>query len=296
MRIITFGNQKGGCGKTTGVQLFANIFSQAPFNVRILVIDLDTQITITETRWADLKASDAVPKYDVLTMSIEDGIEFFKSGLDRMTEGNPVHDFKDRPCFKTQISRTINKPGGVVVEAPDQLLYNYTAGSPIDENYDMILVDMPGTIMVKAMLAPMLAISDGIIIPFKPTEKDMRSTIAFIKVVSALRAVRHKRGLKQVIHAYINEHRNTLKFRNALKLDDIFERQEVHLLDTSLRVRDLYTGINTMMPSLYQRAETDQSDKHINQWSEIRKITREWQAFYAEVSKNPSLMEPSLSV
>jgi len=291
MRVITFGNQKGGCGKTTGVQLFANVFSQAPMGLKILVLDLDTQITITESRWGDLKNNTAAPAYDVLTMDIADGISFFKNHLDEVVQGSTAVDEQGRACFQSNYNRTVKKPGGISVDIPKQLLYLHQSGHTIYETYDLILVDMPGTIMAKAQLAPMLAISDGIMIPFKATEKDMRSTISFIKVVNALRRVRKDRGLELEVAAYINEHRDTLKFRKALKLDRPFEKQEVQLFETSLRVRDLYSGLGTMMPSLLTQANKRQGSTKVKQWAEIRHLYKEWAAFYEKVCKNASLMD-----
>ena len=45
-KVIIFGNQKGGVGKSTCTLLAANAFASAPFNLRVKVIDLDEQQTI----------------------------------------------------------------------------------------------------------------------------------------------------------------------------------------------------------------------------------------------------------
>ena len=51
--VITFGNQKGGVGKTTLCTLFANYL--ASIGKKTLVVDCDNQQTITEKRKADKK-------------------------------------------------------------------------------------------------------------------------------------------------------------------------------------------------------------------------------------------------
>lgn len=45
-KVIIFGNQKGGVGKSTCTLLAANAFASEPFNLRVKVIDLDEQQTI----------------------------------------------------------------------------------------------------------------------------------------------------------------------------------------------------------------------------------------------------------
>lgn len=65
-KIITFGNQKGGVGKTTLTCLCANALSLPPFSRRVLVADCDTQQSIARRRLADLKNTpDILPPYKV---------------------------------------------------------------------------------------------------------------------------------------------------------------------------------------------------------------------------------------
>ena len=71
-KIIIFGNQKGGVGKTTLTCLCANALSQAPFNYKVCVIDNDKQKSIAEARKFDQEdiGNKAVP-YPVLELEIE---------------------------------------------------------------------------------------------------------------------------------------------------------------------------------------------------------------------------------
>ncbi|MFK8102528.1 MAG: ParA family protein [Saprospiraceae bacterium] len=72
-KIIIFGNQKGGVGKTTLTCLCANALSQAPFNYKVCVIDNDKQKSIAEARNFDIedRTAAAVP-YTVLEFEIEE--------------------------------------------------------------------------------------------------------------------------------------------------------------------------------------------------------------------------------
>jgi cellulose biosynthesis protein BcsQ len=54
MKIISFANQKGGEGKSALTKLTAGALSMAPFNLKVLVIDADTQGSIIAHRNRDI--------------------------------------------------------------------------------------------------------------------------------------------------------------------------------------------------------------------------------------------------
>lgn len=62
--IIVFGNQKGGCGKTTNCIQFANYLAEIGKDV--LVLDLDFQRSLSDRRESDLNTYDNSPKYEVM--------------------------------------------------------------------------------------------------------------------------------------------------------------------------------------------------------------------------------------
>ena len=64
---ITFGNQKGGAGKSTATVLAAGALSQAPFNYRLAVVDIDRQQSIAARRSYDLQDFDGLLPYEVLS-------------------------------------------------------------------------------------------------------------------------------------------------------------------------------------------------------------------------------------
>jgi chromosome partitioning protein len=67
--IIVFGNQKGGCGKTTNCIQFANYLAEN--GIDSLVLDLDFQQSIADRRKEDLEMYDNEPRYEVIQTSIE---------------------------------------------------------------------------------------------------------------------------------------------------------------------------------------------------------------------------------
>ena len=62
--IIVFGNQKGGCGKTTNCIQFANYLAEK--GIDSLVLDLDFQQSIADRRKEDLEMYDNEPRYEVI--------------------------------------------------------------------------------------------------------------------------------------------------------------------------------------------------------------------------------------
>ena len=71
-KIIIFGNQKGGVGKSTITCLCANALSQAPFSYKVLVIDNDNQKSIAEARAFDVEDFEEgeIPPYKVQAMTL----------------------------------------------------------------------------------------------------------------------------------------------------------------------------------------------------------------------------------
>ena len=55
-KILMFGNQKGGVGKTQVSIMTATALSQAPFNLKTCVVDIDNQKSVIRARSFDLRA------------------------------------------------------------------------------------------------------------------------------------------------------------------------------------------------------------------------------------------------
>lgn len=72
-KIILFGNQKGGVGKSTLTMLTATALSQPPFNLDVCVLDADDQRSLSDMRQSDIgnNAEQAVP-YEIRPASLND--------------------------------------------------------------------------------------------------------------------------------------------------------------------------------------------------------------------------------
>lgn len=70
-KIIVFGNQKGGVGKTTCTVMAAAALSKEPFNLRLSVIDTDHQKSIVKARLMDVEDFSGVIPFDVFNYNVK---------------------------------------------------------------------------------------------------------------------------------------------------------------------------------------------------------------------------------
>lgn len=69
-KIIIFGNQKGGVGKSQCTAMAAVALSQAPFNLRVCIVDIDDQKSLVTARKLDQKAYGAGEPFPVLDYTV----------------------------------------------------------------------------------------------------------------------------------------------------------------------------------------------------------------------------------
>lgn len=70
-KIIVFGSQKGGVGKSTLTALTATALSSAPFSYKITVLDADPQHSLLDAREYDLKSKDKKPNFQILAANAQ---------------------------------------------------------------------------------------------------------------------------------------------------------------------------------------------------------------------------------
>jgi cellulose biosynthesis protein BcsQ len=71
-KIIMFGNQKGGVGKSQCTVMVASALSQPPFNLKVTIVDVDEQKSIVSARNLDKRAYTEGSPYEVLDLSVEE--------------------------------------------------------------------------------------------------------------------------------------------------------------------------------------------------------------------------------
>lgn len=70
-KIIVFGSQKGGVGKTTLTNLTAAALSAPPFSYRITVLDADPQNSLVDARAYDLQSKTVTPSYEIIPVTAQ---------------------------------------------------------------------------------------------------------------------------------------------------------------------------------------------------------------------------------
>ena len=72
-KIILFGNQKGGVGKSTLTMMTATALSQSPFNLNVCVLDADDQRSLWDMRQNDVgQNAEFKPSYDIRPATLND--------------------------------------------------------------------------------------------------------------------------------------------------------------------------------------------------------------------------------
>ena len=122
--IIVFGNQKGGCGKTTNCIQFANYLAE--LGKSCVVLDVDFQKSIVDRRKQDVATYSNLPQYEVVDADMKDvakTIEDFKS----INDGHLLIDLPGRIDNEALITILQNADVVVVPFRYDRLTMDSTA-------------------------------------------------------------------------------------------------------------------------------------------------------------------------
>lgn len=177
--IITFGNFKGGVGKTTTTVITSFLLQQKKH--KVLVIDFDPQADSTEMLCRTFQHSlgkftsvyEAMGQYD-----LSKGIVTLSPYLDLIPSGEDLADFND-----LLIDATKGKPK----EFKDFFLQKLI--EQIEEKYDFIIIDVPPT---SSSFSNNALLASDYIIPIMQTEEfSFRQSKNFIDRVRTLKEI-HK--------------------------------------------------------------------------------------------------------
>jgi len=110
-KIIIFGNQKGGIGKSSLSVMVANALSQKPHNKKVTVIDTDQQKSLVKLRLMDSEDFEGVLPYPILNYNVstlEHNIKDLDSRNDYLIIDTGGKLDKNLPTDQQEISRIIN--------------------------------------------------------------------------------------------------------------------------------------------------------------------------------------------
>lgn len=182
--VLAFVNNKGGVGKTTSTVCLASAMLRENQNLRILVIDLDSQCNASLLLgWSDDRKGDTV--YEAL--SVQKPLPVYETNAKNYgKEGGvflcPGHTYMSGIDTALRMQRPAEK---VLMKCFAQpIADNTTKNLPTDitEAFDYVLIDCPpalGDITYNAMM-----VSDGVIIPVEP---DRLAADALSKTISVFK-------------------------------------------------------------------------------------------------------------
>ncbi len=145
-KLIAFSGQKGGIGKSSFTALAASYYHYTK-NLKVCVIDAD------------------FPQYSIVHM--------------RGRDINLIHD----DAYYRQLAKTQKDKSGnfypIYKSLPEDILEQANKIKEGDTHYDIILMDMPGTLNSTGVIRTLSAL-DYIFAPIAANEIDMDSTLGFI--------------------------------------------------------------------------------------------------------------------
>src|SRR5699024_4785574 len=179
--IISFGNIKGGVGKTTTTAILAHLLANSTYDKKVLCIDLSPQGDLSSIllNTNDYTDDNSHTISDVLFNDIEvdDTIQVLTVNLHLIPGDWELVNFNKIAftAYKKDYQKSILK----------------SALNSIESDYDFILLDTStdmGLILDNALIA-----SEGVIINSKPSHLELMSTIKFAKFLNekTLRAGYH---------------------------------------------------------------------------------------------------------
>ena len=168
---ITFGNFKGGTGKTTNSSLIAYILSNLGY--KTLLIDLDPQGNAT-TLYLKTKQriSHEVVKFEKTLMSAisDNDLKSIITPVKQYLDLLPSYaDFTSFPLYLEQLYPDNQK---------ERAMHLRKLLAPVKDNYDFIIIDVPPTVSVYTDNA--LMVSDYTVIVMQTQERSMDGAKAYI--------------------------------------------------------------------------------------------------------------------
>lgn len=172
-RTITFGNFKGGTGKTSNCTLSGLEFAKMGY--KTLLVDLDPQANATnlylKTKENIEQTAVSFKKTLMTAIKNKDLQDIIISIIDNLDLLPSAADFSLYPRYMEQIENNYI----------DRVHYLDLLLKPLKENYDIILIDIPPTISLITDSA--LYASDYCVIVLQTQERSLQGAEAFIQYI-----------------------------------------------------------------------------------------------------------------
>lgn len=233
---VCFANQKGGVGKSTTAQQFCAYFANK--GKHVLVVDLDPQWNLTMM-------------YGVMSDEYEKDGDMSGQTIYQVFKGKPVRDvvLKDVQPNTDLISGSmlISNADGEF-QGADGFVKVKQAIRPIENDYDLIVIDCPPTVGLLTVNA--LVACDGVVIPYKADSLTKASTVQLNKTIETVREIFNP-GLKIYgVLMTMFDHRTKISQRSVLDAAEVAEMLKSKVfaskIRTSAKVRELFDEAETI--------------------------------------------------
>ena len=227
-KIIMFGNQKGGIGKSTITILTANALSNAGFDYKVLVIDNDVQRSIAGIR-----------EYDKEVMEEEVGKDYeFPYDVKVMTYQQ----------LRSKIADYDKEYDFIFIDTPGR----------IDLEQDI----------KKQEITKLLSFVDYVFVPFKGGALNLDSTLQYAKVLLDIQALRSKNARPLNLLGLVNFYRKHAVTDKDLEEEIAYleSNTKIRFMKAKLNQYALYERIDTYR-SLYTKGITsNKARKNFSIW------------------------------
>lgn len=170
-KIITFGNFKGGVGKTTNATQVAYELSKRGANT--LLLDLDPQANATNIMLkTKVNLTDKIDQFDSSLMAAIQNKDLSKALVNITSNLDLIGSSADFSLFPRVMEKQFSK-------YIDRVKYLNELLSPITKNYDYVIIDVPPTISLITDAA--LYASDWCVIVMQTQQQALDGASAFIQ-------------------------------------------------------------------------------------------------------------------
>lgn len=227
-KIVMFGNQKGGIGKSTITILTANALSGAGFDYKVLVIDNDVQRSIIGVREYDEEVmEEEVGKdyefpYDVKSMT-------YKQIRDKIADYDEEYDF-------------------IFIDTPGR----------IDLEQDI----------KQQEITKLLSFVDYVFIPFRGGALNLDSTLQYAKILLDIQKLRSKNPRPLNLVGLINFYRKHAVTDRELReeIEYLESNTNIQFMKAKLNQYALYERIDTYKSLYVKRMTSNKARRNFSTW------------------------------
>ena len=215
MKIIAVSNGKGGVGKTTTTANLGAALTRC--GLKVLLIDLDPQLSLTDFFLIDITSPDSITIKDVL---LSNKIDPNVAIIPVLTNLDIIPNGEEMDAYVETFQRLKNGP-----------FLLKSALSRIRTNYDVCLIDTPPSLSFYTDMS--LIAADKILMPLKPSEVDAKATERFLTTVEAAKEINPTLEIAGIVFTMVKSSKGKQK-----KFVDIFKGDELEKVVLKTKIRD----------------------------------------------------------